>query len=171
MNNILITGYPRIGKTTALKNLVEKLSCSLAGFVTEEIKDNSGRRTGFKVKGLMNDEEAVLASVGIRSTYRVGKYGVDLSSFEEVAISEMSNTKAKIIIIDEIGKMELFSKKFKTLLLDLLDRKKVVGSITKRGGGDFVQKIKKREDVLVIEVTKTNRDDLPQELFRLITER
>lgn len=49
------------------------------------------------------------------STLKVGNYGVEISDFETLAIPTIikGQGQANIIVIDEIGKMELFSSKFK----------------------------------------------------------
>jgi len=63
-------------------------------------------------------------------------------------------------VIDEIGKMECFSKLFKKTLEGVLDSNHpVIGSIAMKGDR-FIQKIKERSDVLLVTVTPQNRDEL-----------
>ncbi|MBD3190068.1 MAG: NTPase [Candidatus Heimdallarchaeota archaeon] len=171
MTNILLTGYPGIGKTTAIIKLVDQIEKKCAGFYTEEIRNARGKRVGFKVKTLSEDREAILAHVDIQSNYRVSKYGVAIKSFEEVALPEMSQSDADFIVIDEIGKMELFSKKFKNKLIECLNQGKVIATITKRGGGSFVQEIKERKDVELLEITKANRDTIVEKIVKKAREK
>ncbi len=169
MRNILLTGSPGIGKTTVIKKTLEILSSSkISGFYTGEIREG-GVRKGFEIRTL-DGRGGILSHVDIRSQYRVGKYKVDVRGFEDIAIPELNPDRADIdlIVIDEIGKMECFSDKFKHSVIEALDsEKKVLATIA--GKGDrFIQGIKRREDVVVREVTKENRDKLPSELVRMI---
>jgi len=60
-NHILITGKPRSGKTTLIKNLIPiaKENYSVAGFYTEEILEK-GKRIGFNIRTL-EGETGILA--------------------------------------------------------------------------------------------------------------
>ncbi len=114
--HILLTGKPGIGKTSVIKKIVPLLGTEAGGFFTEEIRVME-RRMGFRVVTL-DGAEGVLAHVECNSNYTVGKYRVDQDSFERVAIPALESAikHKSIIIIDEIGKMELFSMKFRMLV-------------------------------------------------------
>jgi nucleoside-triphosphatase len=103
----------------------------------------------------------VLAHERIKSRWRVGKYGVNLSDIEKIAVpSMMPATSDQLVVIDEIGKMECFSELFKKTLEGVLDSDlPVIGSIALKGDR-FIQKIKERSDVLLVTVTPQNRDEL-----------
>ena len=82
--NILLTGRPGIGKTTLIKKLIDSVSLSKGGFYTEEIR--KGReRIGFSLITL-EGKKSTLSSIKIKSPYRVGKYRVDVDSFEKVGV-------------------------------------------------------------------------------------
>ena len=100
------------------------LGVDAGGFYTEEIRVMD-RRMGFRIITL-DGKDGILAHVDCNSNYKVGKYRVDLDSFESVAIPTLEKAiKDKaIIVIDEIGKMELFSMKFKELVSNILDGEK-----------------------------------------------
>ncbi|NHJ32740.1 MAG: AAA family ATPase [Asgard group archaeon] len=167
MTNIMLTGFPRVGKTTVIMRFLEKTRRECSGFYTEEIKNQNGRREGFKVVGISTGEVGILAHINVKSFRKVGKYFVDIEGFEAVALPEM-DTKAEIVIIDEIGKMELYSSKFKFQLLHNLNNQNVLATITKKGGGNYVELMKKREDIELIELTKQNRDEVVKELLERI---
>lgn len=159
---ILLTGRPGVGKTTVIMRLADCLrDRNVAGFYTEEIRER-GHRQGFLAVTL-SGRTAVLAHVGIRSRLLVGRYGVDITAFEELALPELGRL-CDIILIDEIGKMECFSARFVTAVRVLLDgRTQVVATVASKGAG-FIAKVKARADVKVWEVTRSNRDELPQRL-------
>ncbi len=169
--NILITGPPGIGKTTLIKKLIEKLRyCHPVGFYTQEIRGVSGRK-GFELISL-DGRKGILAHVDIKSNFRIGKYKVDVSGFESfIEPIDFFKPSNKLIIIDEIGKMESFSNKFNTLLEDILVcEKPVIATIALKGGG-IVSEIKKRNDVKLFVMGYNNRDSLLSEILELKLER
>lgn len=164
--NILITGFPGVGKTTLVRKLVEALKqFHPVGFYTEEIREK-GTRKGFELISLDGRKELLSHTEG-RSPYRVGKYKVDVKSFEGFldALS-FSKPSARLIVIDEIGKMECYSSKFKKLLGEILDSEKwVIATIAFRGS-EFIEEVKKRKDITVFKITESNRDAMLSDILR-----
>ena len=113
MSNLLvqmfITGPPKSGKTTLIKRLIKECSLKYSGFITEEIiEDNI--RVGFSYTTSEN-KTGILAHVNFKSVYSVGKYGVMMNKFEK-DILHLLKPNNGLIIIDEFGKMEIYSKRF-----------------------------------------------------------
>ncbi|MGB2698308.1 MAG: NTPase [Candidatus Zixiibacteriota bacterium] len=169
--NYLLTGPPRCGKTTIIKDIIQKLGKSAGGFYTEEIR-TKGKRVGFKLKTL-SGKEATFSHVDFKNRYRVGKYGVDLDILDQIGSKEieLSLGQDKIIVIDEIGKMELFSDIFKDLVWKALDSKNpVIGTImfTRHS---FSDQVKKRKDVKIVDVSEKYKaqviDSIIEELNEL----
>jgi nucleoside-triphosphatase len=161
----LITGKPGVGKTTLVQKIIERmLSVNMAGFCTAEIR-GMGSRLGFELQGL-NGERRILAHVEIDSRHRVGRYGVDTNGFEEfLAALDLLNPDVELIVIDEIGKMELFSDRFKSFVRTALNSdKQVLASISLKGN-EFIREIKQRFDTHLLEVTHDNRDRLPETIL------
>ena len=166
--NILITGQPGIGKTTLIKKVAETLNIlSPAGFYTAEIRENSIRK-GFELISL-SGAKGLLSHIDIKSPYRVSKYGVDVNGLD-IFLSSISffDPATKIIIIDEIGKMECFSEKFTTLMKRILDSEKISVSTVALKGCDLISEVKKREDVTIFEMSKINRDYLLSDILKEI---
>lgn len=160
---------PRIGKTTIIHKIISKINKECAGFYTEEIKEKS-RRTGFSLITLDN-KTCILAHKDIKSRYRVGKYGVNLDCIEKIGVPAIRKgiEQNKIVIIDEIGKMEFYSKEFKDIVIKALNsNSKILGTILFRPH-PFCDRIKHRKDVDIIEVTEENRDSLPAMIVKVIT--
>jgi nucleoside-triphosphatase len=165
---LLLTGNPGVGKTTVVRGIIERLKqVNCAGFYTEE-KRQGGQRVGFSIITL-DGSQGTLASVGRREP-TVGRYSVHVEEFEVLVLPllDPAITPADLYVIDEIGKMELFSPKFRSRIIDLLaEPAHLLATITKRGKG-FVEQIKSRNDVELIEVTRQNRDALPEAIARSI---
>jgi nucleoside-triphosphatase len=160
----LITGKPGVGKTTLIQKMIARMHMvTMAGFFTAEIRSKTSR-FGFELQGL-NGKRRTLAHVDIDSRHKVGKYGVDTVGFEEfLETLDLLNPDVALIVIDEIGKMELFSNRFRTLVCGALSSdKQVLASIPLKGRG-FIQDIKQRADIHVLEVTPANRDRLLKEI-------
>jgi nucleoside-triphosphatase len=138
---------------------------NMAGFYTAEIRPK-GSRLGFELRGL-NGERRTLAHVDIDSRHRVGKYRVDMAGFDEfLEMLDLLNPGVELIVIDEIGKMELFSNRFRTLVLDVLNSDKQMLATIAMEGEEFIREIKQRSDIHLLEVTQDNRDHLPEEVVQ-----
>ena len=157
----LITGKPGVGKTTLVQKIIKRMgSINMAGFYTSEIR-SAGSRLGFELQGL-NGGYRTLAHVEIDSRHRVGRYGVDKDGFEEfLATLDLLNPDVELIVIDEIGKMELFSYRFRSLVCDALSADKQVLATIPLKGNEFIREIKQRLDIKLLEVAHANRDRLP----------
>ena len=157
--NVLFTGSPGCGKSTLIEKIVARTKRSATGFFTREIRAH-GRRVGFSINTL-NGKEGVLAHQNIKSRYKVGEYGVNIPDIDSVAVPAMhTDDENVIVVIDEIGKMECFSPLFRNTVVGILNSKNpVLGSIPLRGG-PFIVRIKQRDDIELIEVSKDNRDSL-----------
>ncbi len=161
---VLLTGRPGCGKTTLIKRVVNKLARSVGGFYTEEMREG-GTRVGFKLVTL-DGEEAVFAHVDFKTRERVGRYGLDLSALEAVGVKAIREAvRTQLVVIDEIGPMEIRSATFRDAVNEVLDsRAPVLATITARSFS-LTDAIKKRPDVTMIEVRPNNRDQLVSELL------
>jgi len=147
-----------------IEKVVSRIERPVTGFFTREIK-GKGRRVGFSINTL-DGREGILAHENIKSQLRVGKYGVNLKDIEAIAVPSMIPTRrVQIVVIDEIGKMECFSRLFKETLIRILgSSNRMIGSIAEKGD-HFIQRIKERDDVMVIMITTQNRDILVDQIL------
>jgi len=158
---LLLTGPPGVGKTTVILRTVERISTA-GGFYTEEIRE-SGRRVGFGVRDLATGEQGVLAHVHIAGPHRVGKYGVDVETFERVGVAALERAleASGCIVVDEIGKMELCSARFREVVQRVLAAPQPLLATVPAYHLPFTDALKRRPDVEVIQVTRANRKTLP----------
>ncbi|HSB70850.1 MAG TPA: NTPase [Candidatus Methylomirabilis sp.] len=168
---ILITGAPGSGKTTLLRALVAEVPGRPGGFLTDEIREG-GARVGFRVSAL-DGRTGTLAHVKAVQGPRVGRYRVDVASFEAVGVEalEAATREADLIVVDEIGKMELCSTRFMAALeAALLSPKPILGTIL-QAPHPWTDALKRRPAVDLYRLTERNREDLKGALLaRLLAE-
>ncbi len=172
--NIILTGVPGSGRTTLIRKLSEVFKeFNPTGFYTTEITED-GMQTGLLVASLFGDGR-VLAHVGLKSKYSVGRLRVDVKGFDVMLDNVFSkDKKTGLYFIDEIGRTECLSRKFCKLVNDLLNGEKpVVASISDKGTG-IVNEVKKRNDVELHQITLDNHDlklkELTMEIRDLLLE-
>jgi nucleoside-triphosphatase len=161
---ILITGRPGSGKTTLIKRIVEKLPEPAGGFYTEEIREH-GTRVGFKIVTL-DGKESVLAHVNFTGPERVSKYGLDLRALENIGVNAIYAAMAarRLVVIDEIGPMEIRSAAFRDAVIDVLESNRPVLATIFARPLSFTEKLKRRSDLTVLGLSPANRAKLVREL-------
>jgi nucleoside-triphosphatase len=167
---LLLTGKPGTGKTALIKEALARTEVKAGGFYTEEIR-TGGIRQGFRIVTL-DGQEAILAHVGISSPYQVSKYRVDTDSLNRVGVSALRQALkgTDLIVIDEIGKMELLSPRFKEAVMQAINSgNKVLGTIM-LNPHPFADEIKRRPEVETLMVTRDNRTEVMRKVLHCLTE-
>jgi nucleoside-triphosphatase len=162
----LLTGSPGTGKTSLIKQVVVESELKSGGFYTEEIRSR-GSRVGFKLLTL-DGQEAVLAHINFNKRFQVGKYGVDVASLDKVGVPALRRaaTQCDLVVIDEIGKMELFSGDFRRAVLDIIGGcKKVLGTIMLHADS-WADDIKRRSPVNLVTVTRSSYQEVLTDVRR-----
>lgn len=168
-----ITGLPGAGKTHALLKVIEMLEAegvAVGGMVTEPIIEDN-KRTGFAIIDWASKEKGVFAHVNIHSKFSVGKFGVDLDVLEEVGVKALMKAceDADVIVIDEVGRMEVESPTFIDTVKYALDiEKPLLLTLHKKSRNPLLQDIRRRDDVRILEVTPINRNLLPYKIMKLM---
>ncbi|PIK56906.1 putative cancer-related nucleoside-triphosphatase [Apostichopus japonicus] len=167
---------PGVGKTTIVQKVIEEvkaLSIPVKGFVTAEVR-SGGKRSGFDIISLTGDRGNLSRIGSNKPGPRVGQYVVDVKNFEHVALKalELPPAGKTVMVIDEIGKMELFSQTFIQVVGKLLrqDRVTLFGTIPIQKGKplSLVEEIRNRDDVRVFTLSRGNRDDIMPEIFAAV---
>ncbi|MEM4359284.1 MAG: NTPase [Candidatus Bilamarchaeaceae archaeon] len=165
--NFFITGLPKSGKTTILRKLIEefkKRGLKVGGFISPEEREH-GTREGFYVQDIDTGRIGRLASTKGDGP-KVSKYHVDIKSFESIAVPIMKKVdEYDVLIIDEIGRMEMKSKKFVELLDEVFESQTpVIASIHQ----DYVLTYAVNGEIFV--VTPTTREAVFIDLLNKATQ-
>lgn len=160
MKNLFLTGRPGVGKTTLIVKLMGMLGESVGGFFTREIRER-GQRVGFKIQDVRGPE-GVMAHVDHPSLHRVSRYGVDVRTLEAIALPalEQALRETDWVVMDELGRMELYSRAFQDMVLQVLESPKRVLGVIQQSSNPFLNAIRQRQDVRIFTVTPENRDCL-----------
>lgn len=171
---LLLTGRPGTGKTTALRKVVSALGDRAGGFYTQELR-TGGQRTGFELVTLAG-KRALLATTDRQTPMArpapFGRYRVDLEAIEAVGVPALLGAleQGQVVVVDEIGPMEILSPRFREIILRILDSEApVVGTIVLRPDA-FADRVKAHPRVNVRTITVSDRDELPQEIIAALTD-
>lgn len=170
-----ITGLPGSGRTELLLTLVDMLEAEgvkVGGVLTEAIEEE-GKVTGFKMIDYMTKEEAVIASTRITSRARLDEFGIDLDSLGIFSVNAIKRGvfNADLVIIDEIGRIQLKSEYFNKAVLNALKSSKpLIMTIYRKSRSSLLQDIRRRDDIRMLEVTPVNKGILPFKIFKVLKE-
>ncbi|XP_042491572.1 cancer-related nucleoside-triphosphatase homolog [Macadamia integrifolia] len=174
----LVTGPPGIGKTTLVMRVLESLrtlnsNLKIQGFYTSEIRQGT-ERVGFEVVTL-DGRRGPLASTTNSSPEalrwpNVGRYRVDVASFESLALPELQvKGDTDLFIIDEVGKMELFSSSFFPAVLKVLESNipVLVTVPIPKFGRDIpgVARLKNHLGATLFTLNSSNRDAIKEQIY------
>ena len=177
-----ITGKPRIGKSTIIKAVIKRLQAegiAVGGMLTADIQEG-GVRVGFSLEDINTGEKGILAHThththihihqkGRGPKVKVGKYAVNLTDLDSIGANSIKNALAQpdpiIIIVDEIGPMELKSKRFIEAVEEAIESgKSLLVSVHQRSEHELVRRVKK--EFKMFEVTEENRDEIANRIIQ-----
>lgn len=161
----LLTGMPRIGKTSVIKRIIRVIGDeSCGGFYTEEIHGEGNiqdERIGFRLVTL-DGQYDVLAHVLSKSSLRIGRYGINLACLEEIGLAavERARTTKKLVVVDELGPMQAYSEPFKNIIMNILAQAyPLLGSIALEAH-PWLDMVKRQDHVELYEVTFQNQEEI-----------
>ncbi len=164
-STILLAGVPGVGKTTLIQRVLARWAGPAGGFYTEEMREH-GQRVGFRLVTLAGASVTLAhtpsPALPLPGRHRVGRYVVDVAALDRVGVEAIRRAVAAghLVVVDEIGKMELFSQAFRAAVLEAIaSAAPVLGTIMLRPH-PWADALKARPEVQVVTVTRENRDAL-----------
>jgi len=173
-----ITGMPNVGKTETLIKIIKSLEehgYTVEGMITEPIIKKK-KRVGFYVKDWKTGEKEIFAHIDYDTKEKVGNYGVDTEALDKIGVpaieKAITDEEINIIVIDEIGKMEMLSEKFCNMVTEALDSDKpIIVTLHKKSRTPLLQDVRRRDDIRILEVTPVNRNLLPYKIEKIMEEK
>lgn len=172
---LFITGRPGIGKTSVLLRAIEELRAKgvdIGGMLSREIREQ-GVRVGFEIVDFCSGQKGWLAHVSQPVGPKIGKYRVNLNDLNHVGAVSIRNAAKnnQIIVVDEVGPMELCSQAFREAVVEAANSgKPLLGTIHFKAHDSLINLIKNRDDAEIIEVTFENRGRLHSVLVDKVVE-
>lgn len=174
MKNLFLTGKINIGKTTVLNSIREKLNVSnykVGGFLTKAFLEN-GKVKGFYIEPI---NYYVQKSEFRRSTIGYTADGIKwvgvTDTFENLGVEILNyclKNSFEIIIMDELGFFESKAYTFQQKVHEIIESEKKVLGVIKPQPTIFINSIRNRKDVIVVEINEQNRDYVSTELYNKI---
>ncbi len=165
----LLSGQPGVGKTTIIKRLVDQIGSEhCGGFYTEEVREN-GIRTGFQLVTL-DGQSGLLAHVRISSLVCIGRYSVDLQRLDTLGVAAVADAlrHKRLVVIDELGPMEVLSASFRKVVLDALNSTvPLIGTIVFRQH-PWLDTIKQHPRVQLMMLTASEREAVFQNMLSFV---
>lgn len=172
--NVLITGLPGCGKSTLVTRVVDSLRAGgvrVGGISTPEFRGAGGLRGGFLIHDIATGAERIMAAADLPSRIQVGRYGVDGEAIRAVGVSAINQAvvTADIVVIDEIGKMELAVPEFASSVVAAFDSAKpVLGTIGLYLTSPFAAAVKNRPDVTMLTLRRGDQEAIYRRVVDLL---
>jgi nucleoside-triphosphatase len=167
--NLILISRTWRGRTGVVSRLIPELTKSpvrAAGFYTEDICENR-KRVGYLTKTL-EGQSRILAKSGLPSELCVDRFGVDLRTVETLVVPaiETALRSADLLIMGQIGKMEIASPRFRDITRQALNSPLKIIATVPNYPLNFLNEIRNRPDVLLVEITKENEEFWPRAILK-----
>jgi len=165
-HRIAVTGSPGVGKSTVVEKVAAVMKCRVGGVLARDKRFN-GRRIGFELLDIASGDVGVLADETGNGP-QLGKYRVHLDSLEKIGAMAVQNAiQCDLIVVDEVGPMELSSRSFISAVENAIASQKPMLIVLHEWSNHPLAK-KIRRTFQVISVTRENRDMLVKEIAQAL---
>jgi nucleoside-triphosphatase len=170
----LVSGPPGVGKSTLVSKVILRLKSAgvIVGGCTTFERRSKGTRVGFEVLDLSSGRKGELASLDSKLGPRVGRYRVNLTDLAAIGATGLNTaaSSSELIVIDEVGPMELVSPEFRRGVKKCIESgKPILAVVHERLEDDLLSELRTRAE-LVIELSVENRDSTIEELGNVLLE-
>lgn len=165
-----VTGHPGVGKTTLVLRVMERVPLKCGGMITKEIR-KIGRRVGFSVHDVLTGREGILAHIHLERGPKLGRYRINLRDLEQVgaAAIERAVEECDLVVIDEVGPMELHSERFIRAVEQALESDKHLLVTVHRSSNHHLAYRIRHETDRFFRLSATKRDRITEEVVELLS--
>lgn len=153
-----------MGKSTLVQKAAEATKVKVGGVLARDkrVKD---RRVGFELLDLGSGQTGMLADETGNGP-QLGKYRVRLDDLDQIGAKAIEDAlKADLIVVDEVGPMELSSRRFiGAVEKAIASNKPMLVVLHEWSVHPLAKKI--RKSFRIITVTRDNRDSMREELVK-----
>lgn len=164
IKNIFLTGQHGVGKSCLIqRTLGNFFAASIGGFLTAPVYDEKNSIVSYRICPFnQNSSGWIFASRNWRNMPQYFHFGVDTTVFDEYGKSILAEAchRHQIVVMDELGFMEEKAYIFQKMVFQCLDAGAIVLGVIKPIRNHFLDKIRERSDVVVVEIQMENRDNI-----------
>jgi nucleoside-triphosphatase len=162
--HVFLPGEIQIGKSTALRHFLERSAADADGFLTFFDARHGDERTLFL--GALDCGRVVEKRAIARMTTRGAQVFTDV--FEGFGADVLARAGRRgLIVMDELGNLEEGAERFRREVFALLDGDKPVVGVVKKRASPFLDAVRAHPNIILLTVTKENREEIPDALERL----
>jgi nucleoside-triphosphatase len=163
---IAVTGSPGVGKSTLVAKVTSGTKFSVGGVLARD-RRYKDRRTGFELLDLSTGMVGILADEAGDGP-QLGKYRVHLDDLDRIGAQAVENALGcDLIVVDEVGPMELSSHRFVLAVEKAIASPKPMLVVLHQWSNHRLAK-KIRGSFRVLTVTRENRDSLADEIAKAL---
>ncbi len=163
---IAVTGSPGVGKSTLVAKVTSGTKFSVGGVLARD-RRYKDRRTGFELLDLSTGMVGILADESGNGP-QLGKYRVHMDELDRIGAQAVENALGcDLIVIDEVGPMELSSHRFVLAIEKAIASPKPMLVVLHQWSNHRLAK-KIRGSFRVLTVTRENRDSLVDEIVQAL---
>ena len=166
---VFLSGPIGIGKSTVVVRTVALLDgMTVAGLRTRPLV-REGKRTGYVLESL-SGEQQVFADLTFPQTIRFGRFGVRPDVFSDLGVRALEEARpADLVVVDELGVMETAATPYVRAVECLMSGPaRVLAVVQERALGFWEPTLLAAGNSRHLQVSATNRDELPQQIARLL---
>ncbi|MCG8483447.1 MAG: nucleoside-triphosphatase [Clostridia bacterium] len=160
--NLFLCGPRLCGKSTLLKRYLEPCRQLIGGYFVQRLY-LAGVCQAFRMVDINRSEEYLLNKITTsidhedNVLFEIGERRIMLETFEILGVTTLQkalyNTQKKLIVMDELGRLEEKAPQFKAIVCEALDCPKPVLGVIKDESRPFLDRVRSREDVEVLDWT------------------
>lgn len=169
LKNILLTGDIQVGKSTIINKIIDRhfKDKKVSGFKTLEFSEGDVRQ-GFYMEDQLEEDVSPSPEniVGRLLKEEQRCFGIT-ETFENKGVEILNSaleSKSELILIDELGFFESQALNFQKKVMEVLDSKTKTIGVLKKKDTEFLNSLKSRSDILILEVNKENRADIEEKI-------